>query len=464
MANLIRKSCFGIGAETLCNAGKNYLNYIERIPGFFADPLMDKVYRDTLARRRIVGRNGSVLQMRRGPIGRVIARVLPPPLPALEPEIPGKWGVFVALDIYDDTGSSKIGALLIDYYSMNLYRFHSTVMPSSPYYATGDVFGAEFTLDNADYKEVMGAFTASTDWVSTLTGSSTVRDDPSYYRKVVTATSKVGNALAVAVTGEHQTIDDTTLAFGLATDISGSTPTTVVNHTSYETYVDNMGFQTKMVALPDPPGPTQPRYVSYASGPRSITGTAVSAMESFGWIAEDDYAFVASQRSRQYSSSINFNATTRALEWYVASGANDVITPVTGKTYYSDSTFLGSWYSGHVIPVVNPFFPEMNIVDLDTTDYYIHHNGTAYLIETVDTAAGEGFTSHMINYYKYPTGELSVLYAYTKTTPDGNQFGLVVIKNGVVWKNTYGYVGNLIKFGDSDTRFCYGDIRMIVIA
>ena len=80
MANLVRKSCFGFGAETLANAGKNYLNYIERMPRLLDDAMLDSVYRDTLSRRMIVGANGSVLKTRRGPISRVVAQVPPSPM------------------------------------------------------------------------------------------------------------------------------------------------------------------------------------------------------------------------------------------------------------------------------------------------------------------------------------------------------------------------------------------------
>lgn len=111
MADLIRKTCNGVGAETLANAGKNYLNYVDRMVRLFDDPMIDKVYRDTLARRRIVLPDGSTLQMNRGPINRVVANVPPINVPVIdEPVSITGLKFFVALDAWVVTGEAGVEA------------------------------------------------------------------------------------------------------------------------------------------------------------------------------------------------------------------------------------------------------------------------------------------------------------------------------------------------------------------
>jgi len=74
MADLIRKTAVGPGAEVLANRGRKFLKYVEGLPDFFGgNEIMNQAFKNAMANRTIKLQDGSVVQMRRGPISRVVA-------------------------------------------------------------------------------------------------------------------------------------------------------------------------------------------------------------------------------------------------------------------------------------------------------------------------------------------------------------------------------------------------------
>lgn len=96
MAKLCRRVRFGPGAEVLVNQGRRFLNYVEGIPNFLGNPMMDEAVKNAIAKRNLFMADGSVLRTSRGFINRSEAVVSSAKAQSVE-RIPNEY---VALDAY----------------------------------------------------------------------------------------------------------------------------------------------------------------------------------------------------------------------------------------------------------------------------------------------------------------------------------------------------------------------------
>lgn len=136
MANLVRRNATGPGAEVLVNQGKKWLRYVDGLPRFFDNDIMDKAYRNILANRIHMYPDGSTLMTRRGGVvpDRVAAN-----MPVFSPLVAdGKIKFFVALDAWSvSSGDGTDAGLLIspveDLLNWTLIPASSAIAAEIPY-------------------------------------------------------------------------------------------------------------------------------------------------------------------------------------------------------------------------------------------------------------------------------------------------------------------------------------------
>ena len=113
----------------LVNRGKKFLRYVEGLPDFFGgDEVMNNTFKNALANRTVKLADGSVLQMRRGPIGRVVASV--PGVPTTSER--ARENLYVSVDVYGGAGV-KIGIYVSKLPAMASWRFVPCSVPATTY-------------------------------------------------------------------------------------------------------------------------------------------------------------------------------------------------------------------------------------------------------------------------------------------------------------------------------------------
>ena len=98
MADIVRKTAVGKDAAVLANQGKRFLRFVDKLPPFFDNPVLDQAYRNALASRTRVMPDGSILQTRRSPYKMVNAFI--PDLSQPAARFPKKVEVWLALKLF----------------------------------------------------------------------------------------------------------------------------------------------------------------------------------------------------------------------------------------------------------------------------------------------------------------------------------------------------------------------------
>lgn len=164
MADLCRKTSSGPGAEVLANRGQKFLRYVENLPDFFGgNEMLNNAFKNAMANRTIKMADGSVLQTRRGPIGRVGANV-PEPTLAGSPAT-ATTGMFIGLMAYQNVYASEPSGWVL----VNAEPFQDVVKyKDAAYESFWEPQTAEYFTPEKRYKDIYSAETITIPGVGVL--------------------------------------------------------------------------------------------------------------------------------------------------------------------------------------------------------------------------------------------------------------------------------------------------------
>ena len=470
MAFLCRKTLSGPGAEVLANKAERFLQRVEGL-NFFDDHATNEMFKNAMSNRTVVLADGSVIQMRRGPINRVNA--VAPAVPVKEGGEESTANLFLSLDIYDDTGATATGLLLFNladltkaprYVAMTTVPGFSGKRDTEPGpLIAGDFERVMFYVPGVGYcRNLVSAF-SSTHGVTTEiddtyddTGSAGNHIHKNYHRTtriidVATSTHRLADLV-------YDQIDSWDFDPGAPVDISGDASVANKDLGTFHRHMNTYGFTIKDV-LDAAPFTVTPFYIYYTeNGARDASGNLYSSPETHGWIDANNYFIALSKSSKTDAKTFVLNASTINGTYFGWSGEEQTLP--SGSGYYSHSvmasvnTGINSVANDYQIPITSETITE-------TISVMLYSNGLSWEITNYD-AATHTFDFKSVDYYRYPGTRKVGIYVGVKSTFAGapETFYLGVITNGVKQERTFTFTGDLVDF-PTTSRFCYGDARII---